>query len=258
MKKIIPILFCLFAGTNAFAQQEDTLLISHDGNKIELKALGFDISLSPKKNKDKGSDSAFSLDFLTSFQFGWIAPFRVDYSMYNAATEPYGDFMSTNILKSVYLSLDIVDFNVRIFPDTYLGFGIRNDRLEYVFANRLTLEAKDGKIAPRSLGDVTDFRKSKLVGRYIGIPVHLQFRPNDFIINLEHSFSILENSFTKYRNPNNKSFAVPYMNKWQMASAVSVTYNDFGFYVRYYWTPLFEEGKGPQFNTLSAGFRCDF
>lgn len=199
-------------------------------------------------NRGRG-DVSFSL--IGQLRLGMNVLTDCNYYSYPSSVD---GFMDISPARSASVAVEFLEISAYLdrSRDVALSAGLQAVCNNYVFADRISLYMTgDRKVMPYFLGGYVS--KSKLVTSYLGIPVSLTFRL-DRKVRLEVGgyVNYLLEAYTKYKRPVSIN-PLGGLNHVQAGVGANLTYEDFGVYIEYGLTPLFDLRNGPEAHTMTIG-----
>lgn len=183
---------------------------------------------------------------------------NVDYVGYDG-TEEVTDFLDLKPIRSMEVNLNLGSLSAGLNRSGTLGciLGIGLGINNYVFEQLVTLTETNGRIMPVELAD--KYKKTKLTTTYLTFPLLFQVQmPQSQPVYSRFSFTagviggVLINQHTKIKNPKEKE-KLTALNPWRLGVTARMAIDRIQIYSTYYFTELFEDGKGPVANPLSVG-----
>lgn len=222
---------------------KDVKIITHEGG-TEISWKKF------KSNKFKGHWAGLG--------FGFNAFDKSDYSMYNDADK---NFMSLKQEKSLEVNINFYELNIGLSKNNIglvsgLGISFNN----YRFDNPYTLKKGQFRTEPVSLNP-DNLSKTKLAMTYLNVPILLECQipvnqnEGRLFINagLEGGVRIGSHTKVKYGNKKEKDHSGFNLNSFNYAATARIGYKDFGLFVNYSLSELFQSGEGPELTPFTIG-----
>lgn len=197
------------------------------------------------------------------FDIGANLLLDTDYSIYPEGTD---NFFELRPEKSLEFDWNLTEYTFGFGSYAGIVTGLGLSWNNYHFKNRITVSLdNNGVIWPEDLPQ-GDFRKSKLTTVYLTAPLmfEVQIPGNHGKDRLFLSAGVVGGlkigEHTKYKVAGDKTKDKGDFNvspfRWSYIGKVG--FNDFGVFVKYYQTPLFQDGKGPADTPLTVGVSLDF
>jgi len=276
MKKIILLSTISFFSANLFAQEnkdDDTLKIKWKDSRIwifdDVKA---DKDTSGKEEKKKDFTHWGGVDLGVSMLTTIDNKFKLSDA---EDTTQLNSFLDLNYSKSMYLSLNLLEKNIRLYKNyanivTGLGF----EWSCYNFKKNITLDPNAPYISASNtvvIPDSIKFSKNKLKAAYLKAPLLLELNTNSE--NPSKSFHIAGGIEVAYKI-GSKTKQVYELNGYEIKSKRSGDYHlaDFKYtavvragygdyftvFANYGLSGLFEENNGPKVYPVTAGIAVNF
>ena len=220
---------------------------------------GTAITTSKESGEKRWNDRRFNGHW-AGFEMGVNIISNIDYSPYKGTS--YGEFFDLNQGKSLTVNLNLAEFafsNERKTVGIVSGLGF--SFMDYRFDQPITLEKNpsSGLLIPKILDQ--DVKKSKLNITYLTVPLILEIATP---LKLNHQRLTLAGGLigginigahTKVKYPGSKEKDRGNFNlnplKYELTGRIGL--GEFCLFANYSMTPLFKEGKGPEFNPLMIG-----
>jgi len=267
MNKYAFIILSVFLSQYLLAQDIDTTVIKIKNRKI--------IVLNEKLSEPDTASYEF-LDNVNSinahraglgFGVNYFAGNQLSSSKINLQNSSGGEkYLEILPEKSFEVQLNFAEKNFSIYKDyisltTGMGFQFNN----YRFRNNYRL---DGSlpIISANLDTINTFTKSKLTASYFSIPLLLEFQlpnktnpDNRIFLSVGVVGQLRLGSHTKYvyningcktKDKNRDRF---HLSPFLINYVAMIGYNDFSFYAKYSYNPIFVNNEGPKIYPLSFG-----
>ena len=197
----------------------------------------------------------------------------VDFGLNNYITSggdfnlPEGyNYLSLNTGKSLELSVNAIQQNISLSSRGSVGFvtGLGLTYNNYRFDNpNIPILDENGNLSSVEITDPLE--KNKLATLYLTAPIlfEIQFsrrRRNSFYISTgviggyrlkSHTKVVTKKDGDRNKDKNRDSFA---LNDFRYGAQIRFGFKALNFYSTYYFTPLFENNKGPELYPISFGF----
>lgn len=245
------------------AEPDSLMHLKSENGDLRLEVAGFGITLASSSRtittdlQDRTSKYRKKQVSVTGFQsidVGWLV---LTDKNYLGSWSGHGDFLSLDNKNSVHFGMDIIGLDVNIGRKSRWSFNtaLRFTADNYRFSNKVTLiKNQSGYLMPQDLP--SDVRKSKVTATYMGLPVRFSYMPvKDLKFTAEASANVLLRAHTKYKSPKTKA-NVPGFNSFMATVGGSITYDGFGAFCSYSFTPLFDRGSDAKAFTI--GIRLMF
>ena len=251
-------------GTTIYLDQQNKDSVTAKDGKMSLTLAGINFDFAGKSDSvieaKKGrvnytfagaSINSRSYSHLALIELGSNFLVNSDYSMYSP--EDANAMQFTN-RKSIYCAINLMSMDVQFNPKRTLGltvgFGFATEN--YAFANKYTMEYRDGMMYPVALDD--SIKKSKLLASYIHIPVLLDWNiAKGIFISAGVNVDILMNSQLKYKKPKTTIDGIATLNPFQVGITARVGWNKLYGFVNYSLLDMYKQNTGPSAHRMSAG-----
>ncbi|MCG8699722.1 MAG: PorT family protein, partial [Bacteroidales bacterium] len=220
------------------------------------------------KDKDKAWEKTIASEnkfrgHWSGIEFGINNYMDADYSL---SRTPENQFMDINTGKSWFVNFNIAQFSIPITRDFGMVSGMGFHWNTYRFDGNNTIQKVDGVVVTKEYTD-TIFDKSKLHTCYLSVPLLLeaQFLKNNKLFvtaGVIGGLKLYSNTKLKYHhNGNKRKEKHPNdfnLNQLRLGTTLRVGYDDMAVFASYYFTPLFEEDKGPELYPFNVGIAFTF
>lgn len=181
-----------------------------------------------------------------------------DYSMYGG-----NEFMDLNQPKSLEVNLNFLEYNIGFQKNkdniglvTGMGLSYNN----YKFDNPITIDNVNGIIQPIAIDD-HNLKRTKLTAVYLTIPLMLEFQipVNDhtdrifLAAGMVGGLNIGSHTKVKWKGEKQKDKGGFNLNPFKYAAIVKLGFDHINLYATYNFSPLFDDGKGPELTPFSIG-----
>ena len=286
MKKIFCVLTLLLlsAYSLSFAQQSDTLayddktiylnssgnssISSNDDGELSLMFNGRHININsstadityssttPKKGKrvypafigiGAPRENHFSL-----LEVGSNFLVQTNYSAY---TPEEADALRFTTNKSAFVTINVMTLNAALTRDRSLFFStaLAFQMESYKFANKCTMEYRDGMMRPVALAD--SYKSSKLNISYVHIPITLDWNiSHGIFISAGVNLDILMTSGLVYKKPRTTITGATTLSPVEVGVTARFGWRRFYCAANYSFMDMFKQGTGPEGRRMSIGF----
>lgn len=260
MKRIITLLATLAIACVAHAQTDSLVVFDTQGDNLGISIAGFNITLGDDvasdsyKKTSKPKVKRITTNFAGISYGGNVLTYKPNYGNW----EGMGNFMADDCTTS-RIGIEAMGIEISLNRKRTIFFktSLSGTYDIYRFNKPITLvNDEHGELMP---ADITgNFKKSKMVGSYLGIGAGFGFMLSKLKITLDFNTDILCSSYVKYKNPGKVKYNISGLNNIRYRTGISATLHDFGFYADYSLTPVFREGTGNDGHLLSIGIRAGF
>ncbi len=175
------------------------------------------------------------------------------------------DYMELRASKSLNVNLNFLQYNLRLANDRIgLVTGMGLEFNDYKFINDFTIERNGGIIEALDLS-AFDLEKTKLSTTYLTVPLLLEFQTSQ--IKRSHRLylsggvigGVKLGSHTKFvhfesgKKRKEKLRDDFYINPFRYGVTVRAGYRQLNLFANYYFTPLFQNNKGPELYPFTIG-----
>jgi hypothetical protein len=178
-------------------------------------------------------------------------------------------FMELNSSRSINVNINFMQYSLGFANDRIgLVSGMGIEFFNYFFGNDNSIEKNNGYIT--SIDSINNLIKSKLTTSYLRIPLILELqlfggeRSKRFYISAgvvgamklgSHTKIVIREEGGKQKSKDNDDF---YLNPFRWGLTSRIGFKGINLYADYYFTPLFQENKGPELYPFSVGFSFTF
>lgn len=232
MKRIVIILF-LILGVSANAQETFTI----DNQNSTLNIAGFQFIFGDKKSDSKTTVERVRRNNTPRVNSNLLGKIRWGYNFLLD-----NELAALNKPQCAHFSMDL--YTIKVFLDSHrnisLATGVQFVYNDLVFADNVSMRSLGESAIVYDLGQ--SVKKSKLAGRYLGVPLYLNLRSNRSEFSLMAFANYNMNSFVKTKGGYNHKEDFRGLNEFQYGFGVSLSFEDFGLYALYTKTPFFRPG----------------
>jgi len=182
---------------------------------------------------------------------------------------PSESFFELNSSRSTNVNINFMQYSLGFGSDRIgLVSGMGIEFCNYFFSNDNSIAKNNGYII--SIDSINNLIKSKLTTSYLRIPLILELqlfggeRSKRFYISAgvvgamklgSHTKVVIREEGGKQKSKDNDDF---YLNPFRWGLTSRIGFKGINLYADYYFTPLFQENKGPELYPFSAGFSFTF
>ena len=192
-----------------------------------------------------------SWNHLATVEIGSNFLANTDYSAYS--TEE-ADQLAFGSNKSVYVAINLATMNIALNPSHTLGFtmGVGFACDNYVFANKYTMELRDGMIHSVALDN--SIKKSKLEASYLHIPLLFDWNiSRGFFISAGANVDVLIGSALTYKKPRTTVEGTMPLSPVNVGVTGRIGWNRLYVFANYSFMDIFKKDKGPEGRRMAIG-----
>ncbi|MDE5422965.1 PorT family protein [Ancylomarina sp. DW003] len=200
----------------------------------------------------------------SGFEMGINSFANSDYSNYSAE---YDDFMDLNLVKSIAVNLNFLQYDISLQKDKNtigLVTGMGLEWNNYRFDQDITLKEVDGMIYPDPINPDWSVKKSKLTSLYLTVPLLMEFQipvKNDHRIHLSAGLvgglRLGTHTKIKYKKKGNthkdKDRDDYNLQAFRYSAQVRLGYRAINLFATYGMTDFFRNNKGPELTPFTIG-----
>jgi hypothetical protein len=252
MKRIITLLAALTITSAAYSQTVITP-DTKEGNP-DVSIAGFDISIGDDNQQTKKKANRITTN-IAGLSFGAnMITHKPNYGNWENEANFLSDHTASWRFELEALGMSIsLNKKQNVFFKVALNSSFDTFRFKKPFT--LVNEENGVLMTQEITGNV---KKTKMVNTYLGIGTGLGFKVSSVLFMFDFKTDILTSSYVKYKNPHKTKYGVSGANNIRYRTGISATFDGFGIFADYCFTPIFRNGVGNDGTILTIGACCGF
>lgn len=237
---LVPMMICV----SVHAQDNELLTLNTDEDDMTVSIAGFNLKLGPSAKHDGHHGLYSSVDLFSPLTIG-VATMTGD----------DGRLPDIRIPRSWSMYDDLVSLSLygRRHRGPVFSTGIRLSYFNYRLHDGYAMTVNEAGIPALIDGKIYDKSKFKLT--YLGVPVSLGMRiGSSFQLEATATFDMLVDARNKVKDPKSWS-EIENLNPYRTSLELSLVSNDFGMFINYGLSSIFNQSSGIDARTLSLGIR---